>query len=54
MVNLNNLGHFGIAADSVILENQDTRVERIITMRIFEARYLKTLAFFFLSFFLEI
>ncbi len=43
---LKNLGHFEIFADSLILENQDidTRVERIITMRIFEARYRETLA----------
>ena len=39
------LYHFGIIAESVILENQDTRVEYIITMQMFEARYLKTLAF---------
>ncbi len=37
------LGHFGIVVVSVILENQDTRVERIITMWIFEACYLETL-----------
>ena len=49
-----NLGHFGIVADSVILENQDTRVEHIITMQIFEANYLATLAFMLFFFFLEI
>ncbi len=42
------LGHFRIVADSLILENQETRVERIITMRIFEACYLSLDVIFFL------
>ncbi len=36
-----NSGHFGIVADSLNCRITDTKVERIITMRIFEDRYQK-------------